>query len=103
MKKVTPVQCHNKALYLVNEGPWKFNSHTLRTVFLSCFSTRFCDSMPDVFCRNGRRTGDIGYCHVQLTPFIKRKALREPGQQCRQRWDTGVPQTQPKRLTIMAF
>lgn len=72
-------------------------------MFLSCFSTRFCDSIPDVFCRNGKRRGDIGYCHIQLTPLIKRKALWEPGQRCERRWDTGVPQTQPKKVNHYGF
>lgn len=79
----------------------KWPTHTLRTVFFfgDRSSTRFCDSIPDVFCRNRTRREGVGYCYVQLASLLK--ALWEPGQRCRQRWTQECHKHSQGKVTIM--
>lgn len=73
-------------------------THTLRTVFFfgDKSSTRFCDSIPDVFCRNKNKTKKrgrlvFGSLYVCVKGTVRARAAV---------WialDTRVPQTQPRK------
>lgn len=85
----------------LNEVISKFNfPPTLRTVFFfgERSSTRFCDSIPDVFCINRTRREGVGYCYAPLALI---NSLWEPGQRCGQRWQKECYKHSKGRATFM--
>lgn len=79
------------------------HTHTLRTVFFfgDRSSTRFCDSIPDVFCREKetKQREGVGYCFDLFASLLK--ALWEPGQRYGQRWTQECHKHSQGRVTIM--